>query len=146
MNPSGGPRPACSGRGHRHGACRRRLRRENTGAKIPTPCSSRGALETLDASQHLLATSFVAVCDRAAGIGAQARLEFTPIGVIATLSDGRDIVRTADRSNGGLLFDTWHFFRGGPDFGFLEQIPGERIFSVPVADARVRSLIAAATS
>ena len=95
---------------------------------------------THDVSLDLLATSFAAVCDRAAELGAQAHLEFTPISAIADLAAGWDIVRTADRPNGGLLFDTWHFFRSTPDLELLERIPGERIFSVQVSDAAAESL------
>jgi sugar phosphate isomerase/epimerase len=93
-----------------------------------------------DATLDELATAFAAVCDRAAGIGAQAHLEFTPITAIVDLAAGWDIVRTAGRANGGLLFDTWHFFRGNPDLDLLARIPGDRIFSVQVADARAERL------
>jgi sugar phosphate isomerase/epimerase len=44
-------------------------------------------------------------------------------------------VSDSDRGNGGLVFDTWHFFRGSRDFELLEQIPGDRIFVVQFADA-----------
>jgi sugar phosphate isomerase/epimerase len=95
---------------------------------------------THDASLDLLATSFAAVCDRAAEFGADAHLEFTPISAIADLAAGWDIVRAADRPNGGLLFDTWHFFRSAPDLELLEHIPGDRIFAVQVADAAANRL------
>jgi len=95
---------------------------------------------THDASLDQLAPAFAAVCDRAADFGAQAHLEFTPISAITDLATGWDIVRTADRPNGGLLFDTWHFCKGAPDLGLLERIPGERIFSVQVSDARAVAL------
>ncbi len=88
-----------------------------------------------DVSMETLVGAFGAVCDRAAGFGAQAHLEFTPITAITDLASGWDIVRHADRTNGGLLFDTWHFFRSVPDLVLLEQIPGDRIFSVQVSDA-----------
>ena len=90
---------------------------------------------THDASVDRLATSFAAMCDKAGELGAQAHLEFMPITAIATLAAGWEIVRTAGHPNGGLCFDTWHFFRSDPDFELLEAIPGERIFSVQVSDA-----------
>lgn len=93
-----------------------------------------------DATLDLLATSFAAVCDRAAAIGAEATLEFTPISAITDLRAGWDIVRTADCPNGGLLFDTWHVGRGDPDLALLERIPGDRILSVQVSDARPERL------
>ena len=45
------------------------------------------------------------------------------------------VVQAADRANGGLLIDDWHFFRGDPDFDLLAGIPGERIFAVQLSDA-----------
>ncbi|MEZ5227924.1 MAG: sugar phosphate isomerase/epimerase [Acidimicrobiales bacterium] len=89
-----------------------------------------------DATLDQLVTAFAAVCDRVREIGAEATLEFTPISAIATLSQGWDIVRAADHPSGGLLFDTWHFDRSGGDLATLASVPGDRIFSVQVADAR----------
>lgn len=78
---------------------------------------------------------FGSFCDRAADFGAQVQLEFMPFSAVADLPTAWAIVEGADRRNGGLLFDTWHFFRGNPDFAVLDRIPGERIFAVQVADA-----------
>lgn len=82
-----------------------------------------------------VAGPFGAVCDRAAGFGAEVHLEFIPMTAIPDLATAWAVVRGADRTNGGLLFDTWHFFRGDPDFGLLASIPGERVLSVQVDDA-----------
>jgi sugar phosphate isomerase/epimerase len=82
-----------------------------------------------------VAVPFGAVCDRAAGFGAQVHLEFIPMTAIPTLAAAWTVVAGADRPNGGLLFDTWHFFRGEPDFGVLAQIPGERVLAVQIDDA-----------
>jgi len=82
-----------------------------------------------------LAGPFGALCDRAAGFGAQVHLEFIPFTVVRTLRIGWDLVRAAGRPNGGLVFDTWHFFRGDPDYAVLAGIPGDRIFCVQLDDA-----------
>jgi sugar phosphate isomerase/epimerase len=82
-----------------------------------------------------LAGHFGRVCDRAAGFGAQVHLEFMPFTVVRNLRVAWDLVRAADRPNGGLVFDTWHFFRGDPDFDVLAGIPGDRIFCVQLDDA-----------
>jgi sugar phosphate isomerase/epimerase len=82
-----------------------------------------------------LAGPFGALCDRAAGFGARVHLEFIPFTVVRTLRIGWDLVRAAGRPNGGLVFDTWHFFRGDPDYDVLAGIPGDRIFCVQVDDA-----------
>src|ERR1700722_14011198 len=75
------------------------------------------------------------LCDRAAGFGARVHLEFIPFTIVRTLRIAWDLVRAADRPNGGLVFDTWHFFRGDPDFDVLAGIPGDRIFCVQLDDA-----------
>ena len=90
---------------------------------------------TSDLRLDEVAGRFGAVCDRAAGFGAQVHLEFIPMTVIPDLASAWTIVQGADRANGGILFDTWHFFRGDPDFAVLEQVPGERIFAVQIDDA-----------
>lgn len=60
---------------------------------------------------------------------------FMPILSIPDLSAGWAIVQAANRSNAGLCFDTWHYFRSKPDDTLLKTIPGERIFEVQLADA-----------
>jgi sugar phosphate isomerase/epimerase len=82
-----------------------------------------------------LAGYFGRLCDRAAGFGARVHLEFIPFTIVATLGIAWDLVRAAARPNGGLVFDTWHFFRGEPQFDLLETIPGDRIFCVQLDDA-----------
>lgn len=79
--------------------------------------------------------AFGSLCDRAAGFGAQVHLEPMPMLAINDLAYGWTIVAGADRPNGGLLVDTWHFFRGNPDFSTLDNIPGEKIFGVQISDA-----------
>ena len=82
-----------------------------------------------------LAGHFGRLCDRAAGFGARVHLEFIPFTIVRTLRIAWDLVRAADRPNGGLVFDTWHFFRGEPQFDVLQIVPGDRIFCVQLDDA-----------
>jgi sugar phosphate isomerase/epimerase len=82
-----------------------------------------------------LAGYFGRVCDRAAAFGAQVHLEFIPFTIVRNLRIAWDIVRNADRQNGGLVFDTWHFFRGEPEFAVLADLPGDRVFCVQLDDA-----------
>lgn len=100
----------------------------STDVHVVAPFRTRS--ETLES----LTARFVAVCDRAADIGARAHLEFTPLPPIASLAAAWRIVRDADRPNAGIVLDTWHFFRGTPDLDLLASIPGERIMSVQVND------------
>jgi sugar phosphate isomerase/epimerase len=73
-------------------------------------------------------------CDHAQAIGVRVDLEFIPHFGIRTLSDAWNIVREANRSNGGILLDTWHFMRSNPDVALLEAIPSETIVNLQLAD------------
>jgi sugar phosphate isomerase/epimerase len=90
-----------------------------------------GAARPLDES----AEAFAKLCDRAAVRGLRVALEFVPWMGIGSLAAGWDVVRTADRPNGGLLVDLWHHRRSSHDDDLLESIPADRIFSVQVCDA-----------
>jgi 4-hydroxyphenylpyruvate dioxygenase len=81
------------------------------------------------------AESFGRVCDRAAKHDWRVHLEFMPVSGIPDLETAWAIVKQADRSNGGILFDSWHYFRGTPDHDLLRSIPGDQIFHVQLADA-----------
>jgi sugar phosphate isomerase/epimerase len=78
-------------------------------------------------------------CDRAAAFGAQVHLEFIPMTAIPDLAAAWAVVGGAGHRDGGILFDTWHFFRGHPDFALLDRIPGERIFAVQIDDAEAEA-------
>jgi len=93
------------------------------------------ATQTSDVPLADLAEPFARLCDAAAEFGAEVHLEFIPFTIVRDLALAWDIVRTADRANGGLVFDTWHFFRGAPDFDLLATIPGERVLQVQLDDA-----------
>jgi len=82
-----------------------------------------------------IAECFARLCDRAADEGLRVHLEFTPMSQIHDLPTAYRIVNLAGRTNGGILFDTWHFFRGNPDMQCLADIPAGSIFSVQVSDA-----------
>ncbi|MCW2522064.1 MAG: sugar phosphate isomerase/epimerase [Frankiales bacterium] len=78
---------------------------------------------------------FGRACDVLSASGTVAQIEFSPLGGIPDLAAAWRIVQAADRSNGGLVLDTWHFYRGDPDLSLLSSIPGERITSVQISDA-----------
>jgi sugar phosphate isomerase/epimerase len=83
-----------------------------------------------------LAEHFAALCDRAAEFGMQVHFEFTPRSPVPDVGTAWKMVRLADRPNGGILFDTWHFYRTNPDFDELAEVPGDRILAVQVSDGR----------
>jgi sugar phosphate isomerase/epimerase len=97
---------------------------------LVAPFAAAGQSTTTDG----LVEQFAAACDRCATDGVAVHLEFIPNPPVGSLRAAWDIVRQADRPNGGILFDAWHFFRSDPDLDLLAAIPGERIFSVQLSD------------
>ena len=95
-----------------------------------------GAACPLDES----AAAFADLCDRAAERGLRVALEFVAWMGIDSAATGWDVVRTADRANGGLLVDVWHHRRSSDRDDALRDIPPERIFSVQVCDATAAPL------
>lgn len=79
--------------------------------------------------------AFAELCDRAAAHGLRLQLEFVPGTGLHDLAAAWDVVRAADRPNGGILLDTWHFFRSDSSFELLEELPAERIFGLQIEDA-----------
>jgi len=81
------------------------------------------------------AHAFSMLCDRAAERELRVGLEFIPGTGIPDLGLAWEIVRRADRENGGLVIDAWHLFRSGAGADRLREVPAERIFALQLADA-----------
>lgn len=81
-----------------------------------------------------LAQAFAALCDRAADQGVLVGFEFLPYSHVTNLRDGWRIVADADRPNGGLIIDFWHWFRSGAAPGDLEAIPADKVTSIQLCD------------
>ena len=92
-------------------------------APYPTPIGLEG-----------LAAHFADLCDVAAAHGWDVHFEFTPRSPVSDVTTAAELVRLAGRPNGGILFDTWHFFRVDADLDRLRQVPGDRITAVQVSD------------
>ncbi len=78
---------------------------------------------------------FGLLCDDAASRDLDVALEFPAFATIADVRTAWDVVRLADRANGGILVDTWHHRRGSNDDAALAQVDGARVLSVQLADA-----------
>jgi sugar phosphate isomerase/epimerase len=98
---------------------------------------SMTVIETFGTKYELseLVAAFERTCDAARERDLLVQVEFMPFGSIPDLATAWEIVRRAGRDNGGLVFDTWHYFRTQPDPALLAQVPGEKLFAVQVADA-----------
>ncbi|MET8205927.1 sugar phosphate isomerase/epimerase [Streptomyces sp. NPDC005373] len=84
-----------------------------------------------------VAEAFGSLCDRAAAHGLRVALEFVSYSSIPDLATGLAVVTEANRDNGGLCIDSWHFFRGKPDLELLRTVPAERVFMVQFNDGPV---------
>ena len=89
---------------------------------------------TLDAA----AEAYAALCERAARHGLLVHLEFLPWTRIPDVATAWEIARRADRPDAGIAVDSWHFFRGRPDWETLRRIPGSRVTAIQLSDAPAR--------
>jgi sugar phosphate isomerase/epimerase len=80
------------------------------------------------------AESFAVLCDRAAERGLLVQLEFLPWSRIPDVSTAWEVVRRADRPNGGIAVDAWHFVRSGSTLDDLAAVPSHRILGLQLDD------------
>jgi sugar phosphate isomerase/epimerase len=90
-----------------------------------------GSAIALDAAVE----AFARVCDRAAEHGLLVHLEFLPWSAFPNLNAAWEVVRLADRPNGGLIIDSWHCARSTTTLADLAAIPGDRVTAVQLSDA-----------
>lgn len=88
-----------------------------------------------DLEPDRVAEGFARLCDRAALHGLIVQLEFLPWTLVPDFPTAAEIVRRADRRNGGVVIDAWHLFRTTSDPTILRSLPGDRIVALQLADA-----------
>lgn len=112
---------------------------EDTFYRIADALGARSVNVVWALPQRLPETQFVdafaALCDRAAAHGLLMHLEFLPWAQIDSAAAAFAVVRQAGRANGGILFDSWHHFRGGACNAAISEIPGRHYFAVQLNDA-----------
>lgn len=81
------------------------------------------------------AERFAALCDAAAAHDLLVAIEFVAFATITDVHTASEIVRLADRPNGGLMIDNWHHRRSTNDDAALASVPASRILSVQLSDA-----------
>jgi sugar phosphate isomerase/epimerase len=79
--------------------------------------------------------SFKAMCDIAKPYNILLALEFLPWAELKDIRMAWEVVRRADCSNGGLLVDSFHFFKGGSQTEDFREVPAEKIFLIHLNDA-----------
>ncbi len=75
--------------------------------------------------RNLIVDSYAEICDLAKPFGLTVNLEFPTFSRLTNLQEAADIVRAADRSNGGVLIDTLYFHYSKVDADELLTLPGE---------------------
>ena len=78
---------------------------------------------------------YAEICDLAKPLGLTVNLEFPSFSRLTNLQEAADIVRAADRSNGGILIDTLYFHFSGIRVDELEELPGKWIHFLHICDA-----------
>lgn len=81
-----------------------------------------------------LTERYATLCDRAAEHGLRCTIEAIPHWGITKLRTVWEIVAGANRTNSGIVFDTWHYIRGGREDNLLRSLPPGAITTVQVAD------------
>ena len=92
------------------------------------------AIGPYDCGIDQAASGFAGLCDRAAEHGLLVGIEWLPYTNIATAQDAEEIVRAADRPNGGYCADIWHHARGANDLSMIQALEPHRIFAVQLND------------
>ena len=70
--------------------------------------------------------------------GAGMAIEFSPLGPVASLDDGLDMVALVGNERAGLVVDIWNVSYGPTTWAELERLPAERIAYVQFNDALPR--------
>jgi sugar phosphate isomerase/epimerase len=81
---------------------------------------------------------YASTCDLAERYDVTCDLENLPMWGVKTLSQAWSIVSSADRPNGGIVFDTLHHVRSGSTLDMLKEIPGDQIHCVQLNDGPLR--------
>ena len=88
-----------------------------------------------DPDRSRLVANFAALCDLAAGFGIGVDLECMAWRKVASFADAVDVVRAADRRNGGVLVDALHLARTGGVPADVLAAPARLIKSAQLCDA-----------
>lgn len=84
--------------------------------------------------RNFLIDVYAETCDLAADYGLTVDLEFPSFSRLRTLDETLDIVRAADRPNGGILVDTLYLHLSRVDLGELLHVPSELFHFLHISD------------
>ena len=104
---------------------------EALGARSINLAQGAGPPHSFDA----IVESFAGMCDRAGEHGLRALLEFMPFSDVPDLATASRVVELAGRPNAGVMFDSWHHFRGDGSEQEIREVPGTTIQGLQIGDA-----------
>ena len=84
--------------------------------------------------RNFILDTYAETCDLAEPFGITIDLEFPTFSRLRTLDEALDIVRAADRSNGGILVDTLYLHLSRVDIGELLHVPPEWLHFLHISD------------
>jgi 2-keto-myo-inositol isomerase len=82
----------------------------------------------------LIQENFNEICQIGVKYGAKIGIEYLPWTSVDTIKKAWEIVSGVNCSNGGIILDTFHYFKGHPSRDELEEVPIEKIFIVHLDD------------
>jgi len=85
--------------------------------------------------RNFIIDRYAEICDLAKPLSLTVNLEFPTFSRLTNLQDTADIVRSANRSNGGIFIDTLYFHYSGTDLDELEALPREWFNFMHICDA-----------
>jgi sugar phosphate isomerase/epimerase len=112
------------------------LRGLDMAVEMGAPVVAAIALEHPEHSLARFVDDFGSFCDAAADRGLDVALEFVPMSAIKDAATALRILDQVERPNAGLIFDTWHFFRGSPDLDAARRLL-PHVRHLQVSDARI---------
>jgi len=105
------------------------------GAQLGARCATT---HVKDSDPQRAAANFARFCDIAGEFGISPAIEFTELAGPATLGAARQIVKRANRVNGGIALDTLHLFRSGGTVDDVAKLDSQLIKSVQMSDGPTR--------
>jgi len=85
-------------------------------------------------AESRLIEAFAGLCDRAREHGLLVHLEFMPFSQVRDVASALSVAEQAGRSNGGVMFDVWHHYRGGGSAEAMRRA-APRVLGIQLDDA-----------
>jgi sugar phosphate isomerase/epimerase len=86
-----------------------------------------------------LIDAFAILCEEAAEYRTRIGFELMPFAMIRTLEESLAMVKGAEASNGGIVFDLWHIVKLGIPYEEVCRVPLEHIVGVELNDGTVNA-------